>query len=253
MASKSTCDDVLAQIEEWNREDDNAQAAWQRNSDAYNAAVSLKGQWDDCRNNLNCYGNYAGYADKVNSLRNERRAWNNCVAWNETSAGKHNDWCANDRGQDWQHVGQEGSCSLGFGKGVCGRNDNAVKRDLGLPSAPGVPPHPGPQPSRHNMNVQCCQSFTAQGIQAKNVSFNEINQTCSTAPAPAPVTKPAPVNKPILPVNKPTTAPVNKPATSLTTQSKTVLALIIIAIIIVILSSSSSLLLLMSSKNSSTT
>ncbi len=48
--------------------------------------------------------------------------WNNCVAWNDTGSGKHDDWCRNDKGQNWSHIGQDGAgCSKGFGKGVCGK------------------------------------------------------------------------------------------------------------------------------------
>jgi hypothetical protein len=48
------------------------------------------------------------------------KPWFSCVAWGETEAGKHNDWCANDHGQGWKHTGQiNGGCTLGFGKGLC--------------------------------------------------------------------------------------------------------------------------------------
>ena len=48
--------------------------------------------------------------------------WNNCVGWLDTNPGKHDDWCRNDKGQNWSHVGQDGAgCSKGFGKGVCGK------------------------------------------------------------------------------------------------------------------------------------
>jgi hypothetical protein len=51
-----------------------------------------------------------------------RETWNNCVSWGETGAGKHDDWCRNDKGQNWSHVGQDGGgCTLGWGKGVCGK------------------------------------------------------------------------------------------------------------------------------------
>lgn len=56
------------------------------------------------------------------NCQEDKRNWNNCVAWNETSSGKHDDWCRNDHGPEWSHVGQDGAgCSKGFGKGVCRR------------------------------------------------------------------------------------------------------------------------------------
>lgn len=60
----------------------------------------------------------------------EKRPWNNCVPWAETSATKHDDWCTNDVGPGWKHIGQDGAgCTKGFGKGVCGRE---VERPVGL-------------------------------------------------------------------------------------------------------------------------
>lgn len=56
------------------------------------------------------------------ACQEHKENWNNCVAWNETSSGKHDDWCRNDHGHEWSHVGQDGAgCSKGFGKGVCRR------------------------------------------------------------------------------------------------------------------------------------
>lgn len=50
----------------------------------------------------------------------EKRNWNNCVVWGETGSGKHDDWCRNDFGPNWAHVGQDGAgCAKGWGKGVC--------------------------------------------------------------------------------------------------------------------------------------
>jgi hypothetical protein len=46
--------------------------------------------------------------------------WNNCVAWAETTPGKHHDWCVNDLGPGFNHVGQDkGACAQGFGRGIC--------------------------------------------------------------------------------------------------------------------------------------
>lgn len=62
----------------------------------------------------------------------EKRPWNNCVPWAETSAMKHDDWCMNDIGPGWKHIGQDGAgCTKGFGKGICGRE---IEQPVGLMS-----------------------------------------------------------------------------------------------------------------------
>jgi hypothetical protein len=56
------------------------------------------------------------------ALKEPPRPWNNCVAWLETTPGRHDDWCANDFGTGWKHVGQDGGgCTPGFGKGTCSK------------------------------------------------------------------------------------------------------------------------------------
>ncbi len=46
--------------------------------------------------------------------------WNNCAVWDETTPGKHDDWCRNDFGSHAKHVGQgQHGCAKGWGKGVC--------------------------------------------------------------------------------------------------------------------------------------
>jgi len=46
--------------------------------------------------------------------------WKICVAWVETTPGKHHDWCVNDLGHGFKHVGQDkGACAQGYGRGIC--------------------------------------------------------------------------------------------------------------------------------------
>lgn len=144
---------------------------------AYNAARAAHDRWQ------NMSGEYASWNDKRAQLIDEKKPWNNCVAWNDTQSGAHNDWCRNDAGQGWYHAGQTGSgCSAGFGKGVCQRTTDQVIVDLrnagynaGEPAVPGQPIPPIPP---NGNNIQCCSQMFSN-ITADNINFSDIQQNCS--------------------------------------------------------------------------
>lgn len=119
-----------------------------------------------------------------NALRNERRHWNNCVVWNETSAGRHNDWCQNDTGMEW-HVGQDGAgCAWGWGKGLCGYSDGQVDRianercGTGYFVKPDVPPQPPlKEQNKTPFTLNCCANFTqVVGSTLEDTTINQENQ-----------------------------------------------------------------------------
>ena len=202
---------------------------------AYAAAVAA---WQGQVNNLNT--DYATRTanwhqcvfNKTNEYKNMRRSWNNCVVWNETHAGRHNDWCQNDTGMEW-HVGQEGGgCWGGQGKGVCGYSDNQsatyARRDCGLePSAPNLPaqPNQGQFPHRQQnltpLTLNCCANYAQvvgssmddsvinqsnQCIAGLEQKINDLqNQPETTTPAPTTSLAPLPVKA----ENKKATQPGN--------------------------------------------
>lgn len=48
------------------------------------------------------------------------KPWKNCVPWDETESGKHDDFCQNDLGEGWKHTGRfKGGCGENEGKGIC--------------------------------------------------------------------------------------------------------------------------------------
>jgi hypothetical protein len=161
---------------------------YQADLQSYNRWKQRHEDWKNLR------GHFQRFGDLKNNLRNERRNWNNCVAWNETNAGKHNDWCQNDVGQGWYHTGQDGGgCSLGFGKGVCGRTDEEVDRVMAdslkkvEPTADplisskkwlgmGEPVQPLQPPSS---DILCCsQIFSDINVQDADMNISDINQDC---------------------------------------------------------------------------
>lgn len=116
-----------------------------------------------------------------------RRRWNNCVVWNETSAGKHNDWCQNDNGMAW-HVGQEGGCTWGWGFGTCAYSDEQARNnalvDAGQqPQPPNIPQQPSPDqyPKKEQnltpFNLNCCSNLTTVvGSSIENSTIDQSNK-----------------------------------------------------------------------------
>jgi len=183
MSDVMTCEKALQIAERWKAEDDAAYNDWKGRHDIYQASVTKYDEWNSCKNNLDCRGQYAQYVNSINDLRNEKKTWNNCVAWNETQSGRHNDWCENDIAKGWRHTGQTGEgCWPGFGKGVCSRSDDKIKQELYL-QPPTVTQDPGPQPNRRPLpKIDCCNSFVAQGLKASEINFDDINQSCGGVP-----------------------------------------------------------------------
>ena len=83
----------------------------------------LRSEFKEYINNINDQIN-----SKAEELRNVAKQWNNCVSWNDTTAGRHNDWCANDHGGGWYHSGAIGNCTSGYGRGECKMDDNLRNR-----------------------------------------------------------------------------------------------------------------------------
>jgi hypothetical protein len=168
-----------------------------RNFEKSTKLSNLVSQWEQeqkvYKNRLNEWetmsGEYAQWDRIKRDLQNEKRNWNNCIPWNETSAGKHNDWCRNDNnGEDWYHAGQDGGgCTPGFGKGVCQRTNDQVNKQLeirGYDNSKPVFLKPKPdetnQPDlaqeeqiRSDTNIQCCANIM-------NITGNafDVAQSC---------------------------------------------------------------------------
>jgi hypothetical protein len=191
------CDQALSHVEQLMRDNNTSDnnprwKTWREQRDAHNNESAKREQWDNCKNHLNCYGNYDWARNRVNNLRNERKTWNNCVEWWDADGGRHNDWCTNDRGQGWWHAGREGAgCRHGQGKGVCARNDEAVKRDLDIGHRPNVPGHPGEFHMYPIPNIQCCQSIIASGNQADKITIDNLTNQCVIEGQPASSSSPA--------------------------------------------------------------
>jgi len=138
-------------------------------------------------------GAYSRFETQRINLASEKRSWNNCVGWNETSAGKHNDWCINDVGQGWEHTGQEGSCSLGLGKGLCQRTPEKVKADMPeyygsarpVPFTETQPVRPPNPPYVTVPPVTCCSNMTnVIGSTLTSSNINQLNECKSSVEVP---------------------------------------------------------------------
>jgi hypothetical protein len=150
-----------------------AQDNWQ--TDKTNRENSQR-DWDNRRNS------------KKNDLRNETKTWDTCVDWAQTNSGNHNDYCRNDIGSGWEHVGQTGGgCTKGFGKGICQRTWDQAEREANNQM--------GPRPGDYNISrptqdafpfyqqitgadVQCCTNYFDCG---NNCTSLNNKQSCLQA------------------------------------------------------------------------
>ena len=176
----TNCEEALQQVKDTTERNKRMQDEHINKRHSYEKSVNKKREWEKCKNELNCGGEYSRFSGKVNDLRNDRRFWTRCVAHEESQSGRHDDWCRNDFGDDWKHVGQDnGGCSPGFTKGLCGRTDDGIRRDLGIENRPGTESDPGNFSPIPVPEIKCCQEMTFKGISANKVNFDNLNQTCN--------------------------------------------------------------------------
>jgi hypothetical protein len=182
-AQKTTNDEIYAYNTSQNEAYSNAYIAWQNQIAAINNQYSTNvSNWTQCMFN------------KRNDYRNERRNWNTCTVWNETSPGKHNDWCQGDTGLEW-HVGQDGNnqwwaggCLVGQGRGICGNSDRQVEQKAlsacgPEPQRPILPQPPSPdqfprrEPNLTPFTLNCCSNYAqVVGSTLDSTSINQSNQ-----------------------------------------------------------------------------
>jgi hypothetical protein len=104
--------------------EDNQNSLAQQNIDHIN-------RWQNCRNNLNCDGEYHHLRDRVNQLRGERKTTGESVNPNEQ-------WCKNDFGGGWTTHSRNANFA-NIGRMECKRSEQQVKDELGI----------GPEPNRY--------------------------------------------------------------------------------------------------------
>lgn len=248
-ANQALVDDYNKNLTAWQARKNTADDKWTReNSDR----IKAQEQWDA---NVNA---------KAEQKRNDSSNWNNCVVWNETSAGKHDDWCRNDKGDSgWYHAGQDGAgCAWGWGKGVCKKNDDLrlreAKSELGPRPANYQEPkfsETKPTESAQNqtaINVACCANtlnvvgsqVTDSNIQQQNDCAKDLKaKAAGTPPPPAGTPPPPPAGTPpagTSNVVKSTSTPVSSAK-----PNRRMLMVIVLVIISLILSSCSSGLFLL--------
>ena len=140
--------------------------------------AKFKADWQDWNANT---GEFSNFAERKRSLLAERRDWNSCVDWARTSAGNRDDWCVNDVGKGWVHVGQSGNgCAPGFGVGVCGRTESAVNTIVNNEKSPFEPeyvPEPRQPDAPSNIEIQCCANIINTGVG----DLRNISQMCQQA------------------------------------------------------------------------
>lgn len=182
-----SCEKALKQVEDIindnkQNESNPRYSKWKREKDDFQNSKNKQEEWDNCKNNLNCGGNYSWAKGKIDDLRNERKVWNNCAVWDATKVGEHDDWCVNDFGQGWIHVDRGGwGCTAGWGRGECGRTDDKVKKDLDIGERPSITMDPGPWVANPVPDIKCCQDMTFKNMKASDITFNNNSQSCDVA------------------------------------------------------------------------
>lgn len=142
--------------------EDNQNSLVQQNTDHIN-------RWSNCRNNLNCDGEYHHLRDRVNQLRNDR--------WKTKNAGcgANDSWCGNDYGRDFWQTDSLNHTFADCGHPTCRRTDKGIKHEIGIAIGPEPPRHnkldfqePMPkwgeggfieQPAKIFPTVQCCSNI----------------------------------------------------------------------------------------------
>lgn len=210
-------------------------------------------QWKNCRNDLNCVGDYSGYTGSINDLRNEKKTWNNCVS-NINNIFRNNafdDWCRSDVGQGWEHKGATwDGCSPGSftGKGICMRTEQGIKnffytdfiKSAAEPQGDDGNTWAGTNgpPEYKDLNlfsISCCQDQNFSGNTADKIFYDNITQTCNVTPPATPPTAP-----PTAPPATPPAAPPTAPPTATPPENDYTIVIIIVVILMVSISSSSS-------------
>ena len=119
-------------------------------------------------------------------------SWANCVAWPETSPGRHNDWCIAEFGPTAEHIGQtQAGCPVGFGKGVCRTNPMNKSMSSGVGVSAEILPEIKTS-SVSSVNREIIKLMIDNAESAKRLTFRIINLlkseinpiTCPACPGP---------------------------------------------------------------------
>jgi hypothetical protein len=208
----------------------------------------------------NMSGEFSNWATRKQQLIDERKIWNNCIAWSGVYG--HDDWCRGDTGFAKQSGAGQHGCALGWGKGECQRDDGQVIEQLrregynaAEPSIPGER-----QPPRFDSQniIQCCsQIFSNINVSGGPTEFSNINQNCQqqlnnelNKPAPAAGSSPS-TSTPSTSTPSTSTPSTSTPSTSRSSTSRSSTStpststnqqmMIIIIVIILLMSCSSSI------------
>ena len=182
----------------------------------------------------NMSGEFANWSTRKQQLIDERKTWNNCIAW--TGVYGHDYWCRGDTGFAKQSGAGQHGCALGWGRGECQRDDGQVIEQLrreGYNNAePNIPGVPQPPVFKSENTIQCCsQIFSNINVSGAPTEFNNINQNCSQQINDA-------LNAPA-PTSAPTSAPTLEVDEGDKSNQTPIIIIIIIVVLLLILSSSS--------------
>ena len=238
-ANQVLVDDYNKNLTAWEAKKSTADTTWASEN---STRIKAQEQWD------------ANVSAKAEEKRKDEQIWNNCAIWDETSAGKHTNWCVNDKGEGWYHSGQAGQagCPKGQGKGMCKKDDalrlREAKSELGArpvnyqePKFSETKPTT-PSQNQTAINVACCANVlnvvgsdvTDSNIQQQNDCAKDLKAKAAGTPPPAGT--PAGTSK----VVKSTSTPVSSAK-----PNRRMLMVIVLVIISLILSSCSSGLFLL--------
>jgi hypothetical protein len=176
----STCADALSNVQRITNDNRRSQEEHNNKRRNYELSVNKQREWDKCKNNLDCGGEYDRFAGRVRDLRNEKKHMINCIDWISLTRNDYGGYCRNDHGDGWKHVDNtNGGCTPGWGKGVCARNDDRIKQDLGIGNRPGTETDPGNFVPLPVPEIKCCQEIAFKNISADKVAFDNISQSCN--------------------------------------------------------------------------
>ena len=202
----------------------------------------------------NMSGEFSNWATRKQQLIDERKIWNNCIAWSGVYG--HDDWCRGDTGFAKQSGAGQHGCALGWGKGECQRDDGQVIEQLrreGYNAAePSIPGERQPPRFDSQNNIQCCsQIFSDISVKGGAAEFSGINQNCQqritnelNKPAPTPAAgSPLSTSTPSTSTPSTSTPSTSTPSTSTpsTSTNQQMIIIVIVIVIILLMSCSSSI------------
>ena len=189
-----SCSDALNLNSQIVARNDAVRSKYERDSADYNTFMNKYKRWENCYNRQNCTDEYSILNNKIREIVGNPIPWQNCVDWGTAISNEKHQWCVNDFGEGYIHVGGQGNgpCGPGFGRGLCQRSNEKVSslfkdymNNIDIFKIPrpvdnytsGQPPAPVYE---NTMQLNCCLQQST-GTAGGSITFDNNTQTCTVS------------------------------------------------------------------------